>query len=115
MRTPEKNGVSWVTLKRDLVYLNDRFHAPIVFDRELGGYRLEKGATQIGPQYEFLGLWFSVDEIHALLTMQYLLVNLDPGGFLGPHSVRLWLASQGCLGQRIIRSRRSKSGFGSKR
>ena len=27
-------GVSWATLKRDLAYLKDRLHAPIVFDHE---------------------------------------------------------------------------------
>lgn len=35
----ERLGVSWATLKRDLNYLKDRLNAPIVFDRELGGYR----------------------------------------------------------------------------
>ena len=32
--------VSWATLKRDLSYLRDRFNAPIIFDRDAGGYRL---------------------------------------------------------------------------
>ena len=94
----EKLGVSWATLKRDLAYLKDRLHAPIVFDRELGGYRLEKGTTQIGPQYELPGLWFSADEIHALLTMQHLLANLDPGGLLGPHIRPLMARLTGLLG-----------------
>jgi predicted DNA-binding transcriptional regulator YafY len=31
------------------------------------------------------GLWFSAEEIHALLTMQHLLTHLDAGGLLGPH------------------------------
>jgi predicted DNA-binding transcriptional regulator YafY len=80
----ERLGVSWATLKRDLAYLKDRLHAPIVHDRDLGGYRFDQGGTRIGPQYELPGLWFSAAEIHALLTMQHLLSNLDTGGLLGP-------------------------------
>jgi len=75
--------VSPATLKRDLAYMRDRLNAPIVYDRETGGYRFEK--QSIGTQYELPGLWFSAEEIHALLTMQHLLINLDTGGLLGPH------------------------------
>jgi predicted DNA-binding transcriptional regulator YafY len=75
--------VSRATLKRDLAYMRDRLNAPIVFDKELGGYRLEKQGS--GTQYELPGLWFTAEEIHALLTMQYLLADLDTGGLLGPH------------------------------
>ena len=35
----ERLGVSWATLKRDIAYMKDRLHAPIVFDREEGGYQ----------------------------------------------------------------------------
>ena len=94
----EKLGISWATLKRDLAYMKDRLHAPIVFDRDLGGYRIEKDSKQIGPQYELPGLWFSADEIHALLTMQHLLANLDPGGLLGPHIRPLMARLTGLLG-----------------
>ena len=80
-----KLGVSWATLKRDLNYLKDRLHAPIIFDREVGGYRFDSDTKRVGPQYELPGLWFSAEEIHALLTMQHLLTNLDSGGLLGPH------------------------------
>jgi predicted DNA-binding transcriptional regulator YafY len=78
-------GVSRATLKRDLACLRDRFHAPIIHDRDAGGYRFDSATAQIGPQYELPGLWFSAAEIHALLTMQHLLANLDTGGLLGPH------------------------------
>jgi predicted DNA-binding transcriptional regulator YafY len=80
----DRLGVSWATLKRDLAYLKDRLHAPIVFDRDLGGYRFDRESKRIGPQYELPGLWFSAEEIHALLAMQHLLSNLDTGGLLGP-------------------------------
>ena len=77
--------VSRATLKRDLAYMKDRLNAPIVFDRFVGGYRFDKASTPVGDQYELPGLWFSAEEIHALLTMQHLLANLDTGGLLGPH------------------------------
>lgn len=76
--------VSWATLKRDLAYMKDRLNAPIIFDRELRGYRFDRETKRIGPQYELPGLWFSAEEIHALLTMQHLLSNLDTDGLLGP-------------------------------
>ena len=81
----EELGISRATLKRDLAYLRDRLNAPIVHDRDAGGYRFDSSTHQIGAQYELPGLWFSAEEIHALLTMQHLLVNLDTGGMLGPH------------------------------
>jgi predicted DNA-binding transcriptional regulator YafY len=77
--------VSRATLKRDLAYMKDRLNAPIIFDRFMGGYRFDRDVKHVGDQYELPGLWFSAEEIHALLTMQHLLVNLDTGGMLGPH------------------------------
>lgn len=94
----EKLGVSWATLKRDLSYFKDRLHAPVVFDRDLGGYRFDHDTKRIGPQYELPGLWFSAEEIHALLTMQHLLANLDKGGLLGPHIKPLLARLTGLLG-----------------
>ena len=81
----ERLGISWATLKRDITMMRDRFNAPIIYDRDLGGYRLDNEVKRLGPQYELPGLWFSAEEIHALLTMQHLLSNLDTGGLLGPH------------------------------
>lgn len=81
----ERLEISRATLKRDLAFMRDRLNAPIIFDRELGGYRFDKASQLPGHQYELPGLWFSAEEIHALLTMQHLLANLDTGGLLGPH------------------------------
>ena len=94
----ERLGVSWATLKRDLAYMKDRLNAPIVFDRARGGYRFEAECRHIGPQYELPGLWFSAEEVHALLTMQHLLSNLDTGGLLGPHIKPLMARLGGILG-----------------
>ncbi len=76
--------VSRATVKRDLEYLRNRLNAPIVWDREAGGYRYGE-PERAGGQFELPGLWFNASEVHALLTMQHLLANLDRGGLLGPH------------------------------
>jgi predicted DNA-binding transcriptional regulator YafY len=72
--------VSPATFKRDLDYLRDRFKAPIEWDAETRGYRLDPNA----PRFELPGLWFSPAETYALLTMQHLLETLQPG-LLTPH------------------------------
>ena len=71
----EALGASKATVKRDLEYLKDRLHAPIVWDRALRGYRYD-AADPRAADYKLPGLWFSAAEIHALLTMQQLLRNL---------------------------------------
>lgn len=90
--------VSRATLKRDLEYMRNRLNAPIVWDREAGGYRFEAPSPSGGGQYELPGLWFNSSEIHALLTMQHLLANLDPGGILTPHIQPLMARLNSLLG-----------------
>ncbi|HQR21771.1 MAG TPA: WYL domain-containing protein [Burkholderiales bacterium] len=75
--------VSRATLKRDIAFLRDRFNAPLVFDRDAGGYRYDK--PNGGPRFELPGLWFTSEEILALMTMHQMLESLDTGGLLGPH------------------------------
>jgi predicted DNA-binding transcriptional regulator YafY len=70
----------------------------VIFDRDLGGYRYDKETKRVGPQFELPGLWFSAEEIHALLTMQHLLSNLDTGGLLGPQIKPLLARLTGLLG-----------------
>ncbi len=78
----EELEVSRATFKRDLEYLRDRLHMPIVWNRELGGYELDNSAST-AHLFQLPGLWFSSEEIHALLTMEHLLEKLQPG-LLGP-------------------------------
>lgn len=75
--------VSRATLKRDLAYLRDRLQAPIEYDRYAGGYQLK--APRRGDRHQLPGLWFSPQEIRALLTMHRLLHELDSSGLLAPH------------------------------
>ena len=96
-RLQKRLDVSRATLKRDLEYLRNRLNAPIIWDRESRGYVYGKPLA-VGAQYELPGLWFSAEEIHALLTMQHLLANLDAGGLLGPHIQPLMSRLTGLLG-----------------
>ena len=74
----EELEVSRATLKRDLEYLRSRMKTPIVYDREANGYRL-RGKRGEAARVEFPGMWFNASEAAALLTMQHLLSNLQPG------------------------------------
>lgn len=74
----ETLGVSRATFKRDMEYLRDRLHAPILWDREAGGYRFSTTGTP-GPAYALPGLWFSSGELYALLAAQKLLSEIEPG------------------------------------
>jgi predicted DNA-binding transcriptional regulator YafY len=76
-------GVSLATFKRDLEYMRERLHAPIIWDRERRGYRLRKQSPH-GARFQLPGIWFNSTEAHALLTMQHLLAHIEPG-VLAPH------------------------------
>ena len=87
----EKLDISLATLKRDITYMRDRLHAPIHFDRTQNGYRYVQPDPG-SPTFALPGLWFNSGEIHALLTMQHLLSNLEPGlleGHIKPLQARL--------------------------
>ncbi|MEO5698447.1 MAG: HTH domain-containing protein, partial [Burkholderiaceae bacterium] len=93
-------GVSPATLKRDLQYLRDRLSAPIVYDAFDNGYRFEAPTADArgAARHELPGLWFSENEIHALLTMHQLLAGLDDDGVLARHLQPLIDKLQGMLG-----------------
>ena len=81
--------ISRATLKRDIAKLRDQLHVPIEFDRDAGGYTLSQGHTDS----ELPGLWFNQEELLALVTIQQLLEQLEPGA-TGPQAQ----AAQGALG-----------------
>ena len=92
--------VSPATLKRDLQFLRDRMSAPIVYDAYDNGYRFSPPAdsARASTRHELPGLWFSENEIHALLTMHQLLAGLDDDGVLARHLQPLMEKLQGMLG-----------------
>ena len=73
--------VSKATFKRNLEYLRDRLGAPIVWDAEASGYRLDiKSNQQIHP---LPGLWLNEGEVFALLTGIELLGAIEPAPLIG--------------------------------
>lgn len=84
--------VSVATLKRDLRYLRDRFDEPIVWDPQTRGYRWRNA----GQQPRLPGPWYSASEIHAILTLEQLLAQLDPAGVLAQQVAPLRSGCSGC-------------------
>jgi len=83
--------VSRATFKRDLEYLRDRFQAPIVYDTEHEAYRFDD-KVEDSDVWQLPGLWFTADELVALLTMDRLLADLQPGvvsELIGPFRKRI--------------------------
>lgn len=78
----EDLSVTRATVNRDLALMRDQMHAPIVWDRDSGVYRLE-AENQTGPAYMLPGLWFTPQQAYALLTMQNMVEKIAPN-LLGP-------------------------------
>ena len=70
-----EHGFSRSTLTRLIADLRDKLGAPIVCDPERGGYRYDS----TDARHPLPCLWFSADELLALVTLKHLLANLEPG------------------------------------
>lgn len=66
---------SLATFKRDLAKMREQMGMPIVWDKDRQGYFLDR----TNAQTELPGLWFSPQELVALLTIQQLIEQLEPG------------------------------------
>jgi len=75
-RLEEELECSRATVKRIIDDMRLYLNAPIVYDRDLNGYRYDQSE---GAMYELPGLWFNASELHALLTVQQLLSDVQPG------------------------------------
>ncbi|MGA1695204.1 MAG: helix-turn-helix transcriptional regulator [Burkholderiaceae bacterium] len=83
-----KFEVAEPTFKRDIAFLRDEYGAEIRFDPSEKVYRLISEGTATlskGPntKHELPGLWFSQDEILALLSLSHLLEGLGTQSVLG--------------------------------
>lgn len=65
---------SRATLHRLIVKLRDELGAPIVYERDPPGYRYRSDAP-----FELPGLWFTPQELVALLTIERVLAETGPG------------------------------------
>lgn len=97
--------ISHSTFKRDIEYLRDRLNVPIIWSNERQAYVLDPEADAA----ELPGVWFSPGEIYALLEIEHLLEQLEPGLLsrqLGPVRERLSKLLEGSeKGHREIRRR----------
>ena len=72
----EKLECSRATINRIIRDMRDFLGAPIQYDRKTEGYHY----AQTGDHpYDSPGLWFNASELHALLTVQHLLAEIQPG------------------------------------
>ena len=88
-RIEEALECSRATAKRIVEDMRLYLNAPIVYSREHNGYHYDQSE---GAMYELPGLWFNASELHALLSVQQLLANVQPGlldGHLGPLQKRI--------------------------
>jgi predicted DNA-binding transcriptional regulator YafY len=67
---------SRATVKRIIQEMKLYFNAPLEYDRARNGYYYDK---RDGQTFELPGVWFNAGELHALLTTQQLLTQVQPG------------------------------------
>lgn len=80
-----ETGASRATLMRDLAWLRDGLNHPIHWDKDTECYlwRVPQGAED-APE-ELAGLWFKPSEVLALMTLQNLLREIQPGDLMQRH------------------------------
>ena len=74
-----EHGFARSTLARLIAELRDKLGAPLIHDRERGGYRYD---TADG-HHALPGLWFTPAELLSLVTLEQLLAHVEPGLFEG--------------------------------
>lgn len=67
--------ISHSTFKRDIEYMRDRLNVPVVWSAARQAYVLDASA---GVE-ELPGVWFTPGEVYALLEIEHLLGQLEPG------------------------------------
>ena len=67
---------SRATIGRLIEDARDQLGAPIVYDRDQGGYAYDRSGSSV---YELPGLWLNASELYALLVSEKLLADVQPG------------------------------------
>ncbi|MET0123038.1 MAG: WYL domain-containing transcriptional regulator [Candidatus Thiodiazotropha sp. 6PLUC9] len=75
-RLEQELECSRATVKRLIEEMRLYLNAPIVYDRKQNGYRYDAAESEM---YQLPGLWFNASELQALLTVQQLLADIQPG------------------------------------
>ncbi len=81
-RLEDELECSRATVKRIIESMRLYLNAPIAYDAQRNGYHYDiQGKADHGPMYELPGVWFNASELQALLTVQQLLQQVQPGLF----------------------------------
>lgn len=75
-RIEQELECSRATAKRIIEAMRLYLNAPIKYDREHNGYHYD---ADEGEMFELPGIWFNASELHALLSVQQLLSEVQPG------------------------------------
>jgi proteasome accessory factor C len=75
-RLEEELQCSRATVKRIIKSMRLYLNAPITYDKQLNGYYYDR---REGEMYELPGIWFNASELHALLSVEQLLAQVQPG------------------------------------
>jgi proteasome accessory factor C len=75
-RLEDELECSRATVTRTIDALRDYFNAPLEYDRERNGYYYSPKENGV---FELPGVWFDANELYALLTVQQLLAQIEPG------------------------------------
>lgn len=78
-------GVSRATLMRDLAWLRDELGHPIHWDSTTQCYLWRPADCPEDAPEELAGLWFKPSEVLALLTLEHLLHEIQPGDLMQKH------------------------------
>ena len=76
---------SRATLMRDLAWLRDELGHPIHWDRDSQCYQWRAPDHAADAPEEMAGLWFKPSEVLALLTLDHLLKEIQPGDLMQRH------------------------------
>ena len=77
-RIEQELECSRATAKRIIENMREYLNAPIEYDRSRNGYYYDRDSAY-GVMYELPGVWFNASELHALLSVQQLLEEVQPG------------------------------------
>jgi predicted DNA-binding transcriptional regulator YafY len=69
------HGFARATLARLIADLRNKLNAPLIHDKDRGGYRYD---TADG-RHALPGLWLTAEELFALVTLKHLIDHLEPG------------------------------------
>lgn len=75
-RLEQELECSRATVKRLIDEMRLYLNAPIVYDRKHNGYHYDPSESEM---YQLPGLWFNASELQALVTVQQLLADIQPG------------------------------------